>query len=130
LYKAQTDQLWFVKVAGDGPKEEVKAEYSFEGIARVLDSINASLFGWEVFFREMGISPLRIEYEDLCKDPQGCVSDIADRLSLTPVREFVPEEVKIKVQRTSESESWVGRFRREYLDSLKTVSDVPDLLQL
>jgi LPS sulfotransferase NodH len=70
LYVAQRSGVW---VSGDIPKLDCELEYDFEEVHAALDEIVHEEALWERFFREEGIEPLRLYYEDFIKDPFGQV---------------------------------------------------------
>ncbi len=53
-------------------------------IDRTLEMLANEDLGWRIFFAQNGIRPLFMSYEQLCPDPFGFVTLLAERLGLEP----------------------------------------------
>lgn len=90
---------------------DVSDKYSFEAIENLVFQCVLREALIDEFFREAGIVPLTVTYEDFELDYTGTVRDVLDHLGLDsdveiapPAREKLADEI---------SEGWVQRFRKE-----------------
>ncbi len=54
------------------------------GIDRELKTLAAEDSGWRLFLARNGLFPMSISYEQLCKDPTGFVTAVAERIGIDP----------------------------------------------
>jgi LPS sulfotransferase NodH len=86
--------------------------YSQEALDMAERGIKVQAAGWERMFRERGIEPLRLWYEDVVASPDNAARQVADYLgvAVAPGAEVaVPPVVK---QSAKGSEDWAERFER------------------
>jgi len=55
-----------------------------KGINRELNTLADEDRGWRIFLAKNGLFPLTVSYEQLCKDPNGFVTAIANRIGIDP----------------------------------------------
>ena len=112
--RASETKIWWEMDPARGPSRRVLAKTPKFDIAR-LDGLfktlsNHSRF-WRQYFQECGVSPLRIDYEDLAKDPAASVRQILDYLEIPAPLNLVIKESRLKKQADELSEAWVQRYR-------------------
>jgi len=89
-------------------------EYSGPGIKHWIDHILRQEYGFEQFFAERKISPLRLTYEMIMARPRPTIKRIGKRLGIDPEllnNKIEAGHVKIGTERNQE---WADRFREEY----------------
>ena len=67
--------------------------------------------GWERFFDEQGIEPIRVVYEELAADYSGTVVRVLKELGLEAA---VAKEPELRRQADHVNEQWAQRFRSEH----------------
>lgn len=91
----------------------VRLFYSREFIDECREEIRTQKTDWECWFRDHGVSPLRVDYEDLLGQP----TTVADRvLNLLGARDDTPTKVSLpQVEKQSDSTNlaWITRYRTE-----------------
>jgi trehalose 2-sulfotransferase len=87
--------------------------YRRQQIAWCLKRIEQQETFWESFFRDSGISPLRLIYEQLEQSPETELMRILEYLGLSSLITAVTTTVTLKRQRDSVNEEWGERFRQE-----------------
>ncbi len=108
MAKAQQSDSWTSLAA---PKREA-LRYSKQEIARCFEEANRQKSSWRRWFRDHGIKPTLIDYEDLVADPTKVVDAVIDLLD---VRGDRPEHVlvpQIEKQSDAMNAEWIDRFRR------------------
>jgi LPS sulfotransferase NodH len=86
--------------------------YSQEALDMAERGIEAQAEFWETTFRERGVEPLRLWYEDVVAEPAQAVRQVADYLgvAIAPGAEVrVPAVLK---QSAAGSEDWATRYER------------------
>lgn len=71
---------------------------------------------WAEFFRQEGIEPFELTYEQVQADPNRSIDEILEWMGETRGQPVVTEQSGLRVQRTSETEEWVDRFTEENPD--------------
>lgn len=87
--------------------------YCKHEIARCFAEANRQTQDWRRWFRDRGIKPMPVDFEDLVADPGRIVREIVTALGVqndTPDTVFVP---KIQKQGDDMNEDWIERYRRE-----------------
>ena len=87
--------------------------YSKQEIARCFEEANRQGRSWRRWFRDHGIAPALIDYEDLVADPTTVVRNVVEMLGVggdTPDKVLVP---KIEKQSDDMNADWIDRYRRE-----------------
>lgn len=114
-YKAECSGLWH-KYSDGAERQRVKQGkepcYDFEAISKIVTTLEAHDSLWSTWFKEQGISPLRITYEDLSINPQAVLASALSALGLDC---SVAEAIKPKSGKMADSKSqaWVERFKCE-----------------
>lgn len=116
LWKALQTRSW--RHGGEGTRRQ--PEYRFEGIDHLVRLFDSANRGWDAFFAEHGIEPLRLCYEDdLERAPDGAVRAVLGRIGVA-----VPEQWRgqppLERQADALSEEWVATYHRDRSDRLST----------
>lgn len=93
------------------PEAAETLDYSQEALEAAERGIDFQAATWERMFRDLGIAPLRLWYEDAVADPQDIARRVADHLgvALDPAAQVqVPEVHK---QREGEARLWAAKYR-------------------
>jgi LPS sulfotransferase NodH len=115
LVKAEQTGLWHV--APDGSELErlappAEPRYDFERLHREVLELEAFDAAWNTWFAEQGISPHRINYEDLSADPAGELARLCGALGIS-----APDRINVKpaVAKLADSTSreWAEKYRAE-----------------
>jgi trehalose 2-sulfotransferase len=109
LWRALQTQAWR---SDAGCAEARPAEYHFGAISHLSSRIRAEDEAWESWFREEGLAPLELLYEDIAADLPSAVGAVLAHLGADAndgERAFSP----MRRQSDELSEQWVERYRRE-----------------
>jgi LPS sulfotransferase NodH len=108
MTKARQSESWTSLAA---PKRKA-LHYSKQEIARCFEEAKRQECGWRQWFRDHGITPTVIDYEDLVADPTKVVGTVVDALGVgsdRPDKVLVP---KIEKQSDDINANWIDQFRR------------------
>ena len=86
--------------------------YSQETLEMAEEGIEYQAAGWEQMFREQGVEPLRLWYEDVVADPEQATRQVADHLGVTLVPGAEVAVPPIRKQSAAGSEDWAARYER------------------
>ncbi len=115
LLKAEHSGLWHI--SPDGREIERTAphrEPSYDGarIASLIGDLARDEAGWDAWFSQNGVNPLRMSYEQLAREPHSVIADILASLGRDPsIAASLPISTgKLGDERSAE---WNRRFRAE-----------------
>ena len=118
-WKAIKKGIWHTK-KGEVQDEAAfyQVNYDFNALSYLLTEITVRECAIEDFFRQNGIRPLSLVYEDLVQDASGMLASMANFLDLSIENEdevFLSAISKQPLRKTSNSkdEQWIQRFREE-----------------
>lgn len=106
----QTD-VWFA-----GVREAINPSYSFKQIRDCEILIKRQEAAWEDIFAVTNTVPLRIDYDDLCKDSPSVLRKVCQDLRVGLDRKsecIVPE---MKIQSDGINREWMDRYKREMIE--------------
>lgn len=113
--KAMQSGLWHM--ASDGTDRERTGPagaiaYDPDEIGKYVRQLTADEQGWENWFEENGIAPLRLTYEALSENPSEALATVLSALNLDPE---IAAKIEPRTARLSDEESrnWAARFRAE-----------------
>jgi len=86
--------------------------YNYYQIMQCIREIRIDAKGWETYFRQRGIAPLRIIYEDLVADQEGTLRRIFEFLEIEIPDNFQMPVPQLQRQADSLSDLWVEKFNR------------------
>jgi LPS sulfotransferase NodH len=84
--------------------------YSQEALEMAERGIDAQASGWETLFRERGIEPLRLWYEDVLAGPGEAAREVADYLGIALVSGAEVDVPAIVKQSGAGTEDWGSRY--------------------
>jgi LPS sulfotransferase NodH len=84
--------------------------YDAQDIAKCIRAVQAMESAWDQVMLELGVQPLTLEYEDVMRDPQIAVDQVAALMGLGARPPINPASVLVTVQRDDESKNWRERF--------------------
>jgi LPS sulfotransferase NodH len=84
--------------------------YSQEALEMAERGIEFQVAGWERMFRERGIEPLRLWYEDVVARPEQATRQVADYLGVALVPEAEKAVPPVLKQSAAGSEDWGTRY--------------------
>jgi trehalose 2-sulfotransferase len=90
-----------------------KPLYDAAEILECLRQIRQEYDGWEAYFTDNKITPLRLVYEDVVKNPQDAVDAIAGLLGANRGYTVEMAHVTVKVQTDETSRQWRQRFLQD-----------------
>ncbi|HEY9010911.1 MAG TPA: Stf0 family sulfotransferase [Devosia sp.] len=114
--RAEQTGLWHMN-ADRSERERVKqpqpAVYDADRLAAEIDAIVADDTGWNAWFRQQGIEPVRVTYEELAADPRAVIARILLALGRDPsaAAGITPRTAKMA---DAESAAWAARFLAEW----------------
>jgi trehalose 2-sulfotransferase len=116
LFKAEYSGLWHI--SPDGEEIERTAPHKepfYDGprIAALVDSLTGDDAGWDAWFAQHELRPLRVSYEEMACKPHAALSDILSRIGMDP---STAASLPISTGKLSDRQSadWSRRFRSEY----------------
>ena len=86
--------------------------YNFHQILQCIREVRVDAKGWETYFHQRGIEPLRVIYEDFVVDQRGTLKRIFDFLEIAIPTDFQLPASRQKQQSDSLTELWVEKFNR------------------
>jgi len=86
--------------------------YNFHQILQCIREVRVDAKGWETYFHQRGIEPLRVIYEDFIVDQKGTLNRILDFLEIAIPSDFQFPASPLKQQSDSRSDLWVEKFNR------------------
>jgi LPS sulfotransferase NodH len=105
----QTNIWWRIDGVRDPQERCVEPHYDFEQIAMLLKKLNAYEASWEDFFSKIGVTPLRLIYEDLV--PCDAAQSVLDFMGNSTSMGELPAP-RLRRQADEISEQWALIFRR------------------
>jgi LPS sulfotransferase NodH len=119
LWKAVQTQAWRAK-EDDAPPAE--PSFSFRAINFLVRQLTAHDASWDAYFLGLGITPLKVTYEELAEAPDRVVHRVLDHLSIAAPPDLHVQATGLKAQADARSEEWVRRVN----DHLAALED-PDV---
>lgn len=109
ISKARATQsgLWKIQAGNEAVAEPV---FDPELITRCLEETAHNEEQWEQFFQRNALCPLRVEYEDLCRDFVGTIREVLRFLKITLPPGFVIAPPTTIRQTDSLSRQWEERY--------------------
>jgi LPS sulfotransferase NodH len=101
--------------------QQRKPVYDPAAIRAAVAEIEAQTSGWDAFFREHGIAPIEIAYEDLLADPGAMVDAIRAFFDLDARPASVASDLCPERQASDINLEW----RRRYIDDLRKFETLP-----
>lgn len=92
-------------------------EYRAKATRNLMDRIERENQFWEIFFATFGIKPVRISYEDYCRDPQPYLSRIAEGVGETVI--FNPDARAITKLANEKNAEFYQRFSSDFLRNFR-----------
>jgi LPS sulfotransferase NodH len=86
--------------------------YNFYQISQCIREVRVDAKGWETYFQQRRIEPLRIIYEDFVTDQLGTLRRIFEFLEIAIPTDFQLPAISLKNQSDLLSELWVEKFNR------------------
>lgn len=108
----QTGQIMSSKQAGAVPV------YNVEDIKTCIRDLLEREAIWDQVMRELGVQPLTLAYEDVMRDPQAAVDQVAALMSLAPMP-VNPALVRVTMQRDRDTSIWRQRFLADTGDEFR-----------
>ena len=115
LWKAVQTQAWRAR-EDDAPA--VEPTFSFRAINFLVRQLTAHDAAWDAYFLGLGVTPLKITYEELAEAPDRVVRGVLDHLGIAAPPGLTVQVSKLKVQADARSEEWVRRVN-EHLAALE-----------
>jgi LPS sulfotransferase NodH len=86
--------------------------YNYHQILQCIREVRVDAKGWETYFHQRGIEPLRVIYEDFVVDQKDTLKHIFDFLEIAIPLDFQMPASALKRQSDSRSDLWVEKFSR------------------
>jgi LPS sulfotransferase NodH len=86
--------------------------YNYYQILQCIREVRVDAKGWETYFHERGIEPVRVIYEDFVADQRGTVERILEFLEIAVPADFQMVSPPLERQADSLSDLWVEKFNR------------------
>jgi LPS sulfotransferase NodH len=105
--RARQTGLWKIQ---QGKKPVAEPQFDPQLIARCLEDVRREENIWAQFFKRIGIEPLRMEYEELCRDYEESIRAVLDFLQVRlPRRIKITAPITIR-QTDALSDQWEERY--------------------
>jgi|SRR5579859_1190806 len=108
LRAIQTGKWW--KIDGWEHIGNNTQTFDFERIDRLQSLICANEAAWQEYFRECGVEPFIVTYEELAEDYQTTIQRVLESLHLPLIPDIQIAKTRLKKQADSKSEEWVQRY--------------------
>jgi LPS sulfotransferase NodH len=113
--RAEQSGLWHLAADGsvlEGAAEPRATAYDGARIAQLVRELADAEDGWDRFFRDRDLHPLRLTYEGLAARPAAAVALVLAALGLDPTgaADIGPATSRLP---PAEGQAWVERFRRD-----------------
>lgn len=89
-----------------------RPDYSEAALSEVDRGIEMMIAVWERTFRQLGIAPLRLAYEDVVADPGAAVAEVAAYLGVAIDRAAAVAVPEVRKQSAAELGDWAKRYRK------------------
>ncbi len=86
--------------------------YNFYQIMQCIREVRVDAKGWETYFQQRGIEPLRIVYEDFVADQSSTLRRIFEFLEIAVPADFQMPVSSLKKQADALTDLWVEKFNR------------------
>lgn len=107
-WRARHTNIWMWKE--NRPPVEKPLGFDPIEIDRLLEGINAEEMAWQRYFREAGVSPLRLQYETLAAAYEDTAHQVLEYLGVPRPAGLVSGERHLKRQADAQSERWVQEY--------------------
>ena len=87
-----------------------EATYSERGIRSCLKALLGQEEMWDDVLRKAGVQPLVFDYEDVMRDPQRAVDQVAALMGVAAPVPIDPALIMVTIQRDSDTDAWRRRF--------------------
>ncbi len=116
LIRAEQSGLWHVNADGtvlEGSATPQPIAYDAKRIGSLISELRSDEEGWERFFAERHIEPLRLTYETMAADPRKSLAIVLAAIGRRPdaAREITIKTAKMGGDQISRD--WADRFTRE-----------------
>jgi LPS sulfotransferase NodH len=108
---AEHTQQWSMHL-GEEPSPAPAPEYDAAGIDALRHKIEHGEASWDGYFRDCGIDPVRVIYEELVDDYHGVVAHVASTLGFPRKAADVPPP-RLRRQADERSEQLLARYQRD-----------------
>jgi LPS sulfotransferase NodH len=86
--------------------------YNFYQILQCVREVRVDAKGWETYFHQRGIEPLRVIYEDLVTDQMDTLERVLEFLEIAVPVDFRLPPIPLKKQSDALSDLWAEKFNR------------------
>jgi trehalose 2-sulfotransferase len=123
MVRAKQSGLYSTVHLDYGRQTEVKVgEYDFHGILFHVDKFEKEDAAWEALFKERGIQPRVVVFEEFIKDPKAGAEKLLADLGLAP-----PDDWELpRVQNRKQSDEISAQWRDRFLEDMKRVDELKD----
>ena len=107
-YRAIKSRAWFKDVPGEN------VEYNYAEIKSLMESITIQQKSWESIFTLLGVTPMRVNYEQFLQSEEKIIQDVFDFIGEKYVQTSRMSIPLIKAQADELSSEWRDRFLLEH----------------
>ncbi len=101
--------------------QRMEPVYSVDFIRHCMQSVREQESIWDAVMMRLGVQPLTITYEEVLKDPQRVVDQIASLMGLSSPAAIEQPFITLGVQRDARSVEWRERFLAETGDEFRSL---------
>ena len=109
--RAEQSKVWHVRREGDQEAAKRSVRYDRQAIQHYIDESKDHMHGWQSWFHQNNIVPLRLNYEDLDVDGESVAHEVLDFIGVDhPSSRINARNVRMADKTSTE---WAERFRAE-----------------
>ena len=90
--------------------------FNFHQISQCTREVRVQTKGWETYFYNQGIEPLRVVYEDLVEDQEEILKGVLEFLGVAIPDSFQVPETHLKKQADALNDLWLEKFKHGDLE--------------
>jgi LPS sulfotransferase NodH len=107
--RAMLSGVWRREQEGEGAKEP---EYSAQAVVNAGRMIEQQEGAWQAMYRDLGVEPLVVWYEDVVDDPGAACATVADYLEVELDPAAAVETPEVERQRQEGARKWAAEHAR------------------
>lgn len=102
-----------------------KAEpiYDVQDIRACIDALRMREAIWDQVMLERGLQPLTFTYEDVMRNPQAAVDQVAALMGLAAQVAIDPALIRVRMQRDGKTDLWRERFLADTGEEFRSLAD-------
>lgn len=113
LVRAKQTKIFELTGADADGATSATPQYDFNQIYDNLQTLTVRDEAWGALFKKVGVKPIMLEYEDLCRNPKQIASDLIRQMGIRDEQMWLEEKAPLRKQADNLNEEWYERYRAE-----------------